>query len=506
MHNNKVILYILDGWGIGEKINNNAIYMAKTPFYDYLYKNYPNSTLKTHGQHVGLPNDQFGNSEVGHMNIGSGRVIDQDLVRINNSIKYNELIYNESLINIISLIKNHNKKLHILGLVSDGGVHSHINHLIAILKILKKNDISDHVYIHAITDGRDNNQYSSLKHIQRIQYICKNTVGKLSTVMGRYYAMDRDKKWERTKIAYDALVYGKGHLTNNFIESIKNSHSNGKTDEFILPLIKNNEGYPLSTLNNNDIVLSFNYRTDRTRQITEVLTQIPVNKMLPLKLNYYTMTCYNDTYKNINIIFPKKNVPMTLGEVLSQNNMTQLRIAESEKFPHVTYFFSGGIHNAFIKEDRVSISSPAVKSYDLIPQMSISNLEKKLSYSINSNKYNFICVNIANPDMVGHTGNFHSTVKAIEHVDSFLEKSIKNAIKCLYTILIISDHGNAEYMFDLNSKMSNTTHTCNLTPLILLHNDAKHIESGRLCDIAPTILKIMNLNIPFEMKGNILIK
>ncbi len=503
----KLILFILDGWGIGYNNRQNAIYTAKTPFYDKIINCYPNSKLKTHGQYVGLPNKQVGNSEVGHMNIGSGRILSQELSNINNYIIKGHIYHNNTLHRIINYIKKSKKNLHIIGLLSDGGVHSHINHLKSILSVLNNNNINNNVYIHGITDGRDTNPCSALSFINEIEEHTKKTTGILSSIIGRFYAMDRDMRWQRTKIAYDMLVYGKGQLVNNISDSIKLSYSKNIYDEFILPILKkNNQGSPITTIKNNDAVIFFNYRTDRARQITQALTQNKnvYENMISLNLFYATMTCYDKSFTNIHTIFHQNDINMTLGEVLSLNNKKQLRIAESEKYPHITYFFSGGREKKFKGEDRILISSPKVSSYDIIPQMSIEKLNIELNNNINTSYYDFICVNYANPDMVGHTGVFQSTVSAIEYVDKSLKQSVLSSLKNDYSVLIISDHGNAEYMID-NNDTPFTAHTSNLVPCIIIDKDISFINNGRLCDIAPTILKIMDIVIPKEMNGKSLV-
>ena len=504
----KLALLILDGWGIGNGSVSDAIANAKTPFMDSLYKSYPYSTLLTFGEHVGLPEGQMGNSEVGHLNIGAGRVIYQELVKINNAVKNKTLNKNKTLLDALSYAKNNKKAVHLMGLVSDGGVHSSQNHLHALCDIAYENGLSD-VFIHAFTDGRDTDPQSGLNYIKSLQdhLSKKNTIGKIASIIGRYYAMDRDNRWERIKKAYDLLINGMGTKSNNPIESILESYAKGITDEFIEPILICNENQnPIGIIENGDVVISFNFRTDRCREITSALTQVdfPELEMKKLDLYYVTMTNYDATFKKVNVIFEKDNLNYTLGEVISKNNKKQIRIAETEKYPHVTFFFSGGRESEFEGEKRILISSPKVPTYDLKPEMSAPEIANAIIPELEKKETDFICLNFANADMVGHTGVYEAIIKATETVDKCLEKVVNAGIKNDYSILIIADHGNADYAIN-DDGSPNTAHSTNPVPCILIDNDLKKIKNGKLADIAPTILSIMNIDIPKEMTGEILI-
>ncbi len=494
----------MDGWGIGKVPASDAILAADTPFVDSLYSLYPNSTLVTCGEAVGLPDGQMGNSEVGHLNLGAGRIVYQELQRINVAIRDGELAINPVLLNALNAAKDKNKTLHLMGLVSDGGVHSHINHLKALLNIAADHGLTD-VLVHAFTDGRDTDPKSGLTFINELQHHINLSTGKLATVIGRYYAMDRDKRWERVKKAYDCLAHGKGEITYNFPESIQNSYDRDVTDEFLMPMI--NGHLPSVNLKDEDVVICFNFRTDRCREITEVLTQHPLPDfgMNPLRLNYNTMTQYDETYRNVNCFFNQDDLSNTLGEVLMKNGKSQLRIAETEKYPHVSFFFSGGREVPFEGEKRIMIPSPKVATYDLKPEMSAPELTAAVVKQIEENDFDFICLNFANADMVGHTGVWNSVVAAVETVDKCVQQVVKAALAKNYTLLVTADHGNADY--EINPDGSpNTAHTVNPVPLFLVSNE-KHgeLKNGKLGDIAPTILSLMNLPLPLEMTGNVLI-
>ncbi len=504
----KLALIILDGWGIGNGSISDAIANAKTPFINSLYKKYPNSTLLTFGEHVGLPKGQMGNSEVGHLNIGAGRVIYQELVRINKAVSDRSLSKNKTLIDAFHYAKKNKKKIHLMGLVSDGGVHSSQEHLHALCDIAYENGISD-VFIHAFTDGRDTDPKSGLNYIRNLQnHLSKtNTSGKIASVIGRYFAMDRDKRWERIKKAYDLMINGEGKMTKNSIQTIMDSYSQGITDEFIEPTIicdENNK--PIATINEGDVVISFNFRTDRCREITNVLTQhdLPEFGMKKLDLYYVTMTNYDKTYKNVNVVFEKENLDFTLGEMLSKNNKKQIRIAETEKYPHVTFFFSGGREKEFEGEKRILIDSPKVPTYDLKPEMSAAEITQAIIPELEKNETDFICLNFANTDMVGHTGVYNAIIKAVETVDQCLEKVVNTGLENGYSFIIIADHGNADYALN-DDGSPNTAHSTNPVPCILIDKDFKSIKNGILADIAPTILKIMNIEIPKEMTGTVLV-
>lgn len=504
MEAKKVILIIMDGWGLGAVKESDAIQHANVPFVSSLYSKYPHTTLVTCGKAVGLPEGQMGNSEVGHLNLGAGRIVYQELERINVAIEKGEFQKNEILLNSLHYAKENNKSLHLVGLVSDGGVHSHINHLKAITSLCKEKNI-ENVYIHAFTDGRDTDPKSGIHFIRELQEHLSKTTGAIATVTGRYYAMDRDKRWERVKIAYDALVNRKGEATNNILEAIEASYENKVTDEFLLPII--NEQTPRSKIKDGDAVICFNFRTDRCREITEVLTQssFPEYEMRKLDLNYTTMTRYDHAFKNIHVIFEKDDLVNTLGDIIAANNKKQIRIAETEKYPHVTFFFSGGREVPFEGESRIMIPSPKVATYDLQPQMSAIEVTNALLPEIEKKAPDFICLNYANTDMVGHTGVWQAVITAAETVDKCVEKVVTAGLANGYTIFLTADHGNADFMINPDGS-PNTAHTLNLVPFFIIDKDWKgNIKPGKLGDLAPTILKMMQLPIPLQMTGNILI-
>lgn len=504
----RVILIIMDGWGLGKVASSDAIQHANVPFTKSLYSKYPNTTLITCGEAVGLPDGQMGNSEVGHLNLGAGRIVYQELQRINVAIRDGELAHNEVLLRSISQAKLNDKPFHLLGLVSNGGVHSHINHLKAIIDICKTEGLKQ-VFIHAFTDGRDCDPKSGLGFIKELQeHLNKTGIGKIASVSGRYFAMDRDKRWERIHLAYDALVNAKGETAANAVNAIERSYKNNITDEFIKPtVILDNEGKPVATIKDGDVALCFNFRTDRCREITQVLTQsdFPEFGMKKLSLHYTTMTEYDQTYKEVNVIFETDNLNNTLGEVLQQQGLKQIRIAETEKYPHVTFFFSGGRELPFDGETRILAPSPKVATYDLQPEMSAFELTDKLLPEINAQHPDFVCLNYANTDMVGHTGVFSAAVKAAETVDQCVEKVVTAGLKNGYTIFLTADHGNSDYMINEDGS-PNTAHTLNPVPFFIIDNEWKGtIQPGKLGDIAPTILTMMKLPIPKEMTGNVLI-
>ncbi len=503
----KIILIILDGWGITKDKASSAIEKASTPFIDQLFIKYKNSLLKASGKAVGLPNNIMGNSEVGHINIGAGRIVLQSLMKINKAIKQRELNKNNILINALNYAKKENKNIHLIGLVSDGGIHSHINHLKALCTIAKDNNIKN-LFIHAFTDGRDSDPKSSILFLKDLENHINTTVGKLATIIGRYYAMDRDKKWERTKLAYDALVNNIGERSDNLETAVLNSYAKGITDEFLKPIIlTNKDGIPLTNIKNGDVVINFNFRTDRPKQITQMLTQkefVEYNT-IPLNLKYITFTTYDQNYKNVEVLFKQKILKNTLGEVLSKNGLSQIRIAETEKYPHITYFFSGGREKPFKNEKRILCPSPKVATYDLKPEMSAYDIKNKTLEIIEKNNQDFICINFANADMVGHTGDFSATIKACETVDICLKEIVNKAIDKNYIIIITSDHGNAEKMFG-NEGNPFTAHTKNKVPFIIVnHENHENLKNGILANIAPTILKLFNIDKPDEMNENSLI-
>ena len=503
--NKKVILMILDGWGNSPDPKVSAIDNADTNFIDSLYKKYPYSTLRTDGLHVGLPEGQMGNSEVGHMNLGAGRIVYQDLTKINISIEKNKLKKEKVIAETFEFAKNNNKKIHFLGLISDGGVHSHTDHLKGLIDIAKEYNVES--YIHGFTDGRDVDPKSGSGYISDLNDYIKNSPTQIASITGRYFAMDRDNRWERIKIAYDALINAKGEKSSNLIRSIQNSYDNGCTDEFIKPIIKvDSNNQPLSTIKNGDVVIFFNFRTDRGRELTKVLSQNDNLDfdMKKLNLHYVTMTNYDNTFSNIKVIFNKSNLDNTLGEILEKNNKSQLRISETEKYPHVTFFFSGGRENSFKGESRILKNSPKVATYDLKPEMSAYEITDSLVNEIDSGKQDFICLNFANGDMVGHTGSMKAAIKACEAVDKCVETVINCANKNNYTTILIADHGNCETMINTDGT-PNTAHTTNPVPVILIDKDLKNIKNGILGDIAPTILKLMGVKKPKEMTQESLI-
>ena len=495
---------ILDGWGLGTNPSVSAIDKAKTPYIDSLYNKYPNSELITYGPGVGLPEGQMGNSEVGHMNLGAGRIVYQDYARINLDILNNNFQNLKNLKTPLNEIKKNKKKLHLIGLTSDGGVHSHIKHLEAILNITKEMHLSN-VFVHAFTDGRDVDPKSGIEFIKRIEKSTENSGAKLASVIGRYYAMDRDKRWERTKKCYDLLVKGVGLQTSNFIDSVKESYRKNITDEFIEPLIKvDKNGKSNGLIENGDYVIFFNFRTDRGRQLTEVLTQSDIKDMRKLDLNFITMTNYDESFKRVKNIYDKDNLDDTLGEILSKNNKTQIRIAETEKYPHVTFFFNGGREKPYKNEKRILCQSPKVATYDLKPEMSAFEITNSIIPEIEKREVDFICLNFANPDMVGHTGIMSAAIKACETVDNCSKEIIEKAKANDYSIMVIADHGNSDIMIN-DDNSPNTAHTTNPVPFIMIDNDIKKISNGVLGDIAPTILELMNINKPQKMTGKSLI-
>ena len=494
----------MDGWGLGKVKSSDAIQHAKVPFVSSLYSKYPNTTLLTCGEVVGLPDGQMGNSEVGHLNLGAGRIVYQELQRINVAIRNNEFQQNKKLLDAIHYARDNNKTLHLPGLVSDGGVHSHINHLKAILSVCAAEKMNN-VLVHAFTDGRDTDPKSGIGFIRELLAHMSSSTGKIASITGRYYAMDRDKRWERVKIAYDALVHGIGEPADDLALAVEASYKANITDEFIKPII--NSSVADTTIKNGDAVLCFNFRTDRCREITEVLTQkdFPELKMQPLQLHYTTMTEYDKTFRNVQVIFETDNLENTLGEILEKNNRTQLRIAETEKYPHVSFFFSGGRETPFNGEERIMIPSPKVATYDLKPEMSAVEVTDAVVDKIKTSEPDFICLNFANADMVGHTGVWEAVIKAVETVDSCVERVVKAALEKDYCIFLTADHGNADYEINEDGT-PNTAHTLNPVPLFIVDNNWKGaVKAGKLGDIAPSILKMMDIAIPPEMSGNVLI-
>ncbi|GAL91057.1 2,3-bisphosphoglycerate-independent phosphoglycerate mutase [Jejuia pallidilutea] len=491
---------ILDGWGKSPDPKVSAIDNANTPFIDSLYTKYPSASLRTDGLHVGLPEGQMGNSEVGHMNLGAGRIVYQDLVKVNLAVENKTLNKEQVLVNAFNYAKTNNKDVHFLGLLSNGGVHSHINHLIGLIDAAEEAGVKNS-YVHGFTDGRDVDPKSGAGFVEQLQAHIKNTNTKIATISGRYYAMDRDKRWERIKLVYDALVNGIGESSYDVTASVKNNYAKDVTDEFIKPIIavdKNN--VPITKVKDGDVIIFFNFRTDRGRELTEVLSQkdFPEFGMKKLDLHYVTLTNYNDEYKNINVIFNKENLSETLGEVLEKHNKKQIRIAETEKYPHVTFFFSGGREEPFKGEQRILRNSPKVATYDLKPEMSAYELKDALVPELNKGEVDFVCLNFANGDMVGHTGVMEAAIKACEAVDECVKEVVTAALDNNYTTLLIADHGNCETMINPDGT-PNTAHTTNPVPIILIDKDLKNIKDGILGDLAPTILKLIGVEQPEAM-------
>ncbi len=498
--NKKVILMILDGWGHSPDPKVSAIDNANTPFIDSLYRDYSNAELRTDGLHVGLPEGQMGNSEVGHMNLGAGRIVYQDLAKINLAVHNHTLKNEKPLIAAFNYAKVNNKKVHFLGLVSDGGVHSHTSHLRGLIEAAEENGVKN-TFVHAFTDGRDVDPKSGKKYIQNLENFLSNTNAQLASVVGRYYAMDRDRRWERVKIAYDLLVNGVGEKSTNLVESIQKSYDENITDEFINPLLAIDPfGNPLATIQDDDVVIFFNFRTDRGRELTEALSQTDFHEhnMHKLDLYYVTLTNYDNTYSNVHVVYDKDNITETLGEIVSKAGKKQIRIAETEKYPHVTFFFSGGRELPFEGETRILKNSPKVATYDLQPEMSAFELKDALVPELQKGEVDFVCLNFANGDMVGHTGSMPAAIKACEAVDVCVKEIIETALANNYTTIVIADHGNCETMINPDGS-PNTAHTTNPVPVILVDNDKTHIQSGVLGDIAPTILDLMGIAQPEAM-------
>lgn len=498
--NKKVILMILDGWGISPDPKVAANDQAQTPFIDAITQRYPHATLRTDGLNVGLPEGQMGNSEVGHMNLGAGRIVYQDFTRINLAIQDQSIAHQEALVNAFTYAKNTGKAIHFLGLVSDGGVHSHTDHLKGLINHATAFGL-DRLYIHAFTDGRDVDPKSGAYHIGDLQAFLQDKPAQIASITGRYYAMDRDKRWERIKKAYDAVVYGLGTHSTDLVNSIHESYQNEITDEFIEPIIAvDANDHPIARIQPDDVVIFFNFRTDRGRQLTEALSQRDFTEygMHKMPLYYVTMTSYDDTFENIHVIYSKDNLNNTLGEVLARAGKKQIRIAETEKYPHVTFFFSGGREEPFEGESRILRNSPKVATYDLKPEMSAYELADALVAEINQESADFVCLNFANGDMVGHTGSMEAAIKACEAVDDCAQKVITAALNHGYTTLVIADHGNCETMINPDGS-PNTAHTTNPVPLIVVDPEITEVKDGILADIAPTILKLMGVEQPAEM-------
>lgn len=491
---------ILDGWGISQNPEVSAIDQANTPYIDSLYTKYPHATLRTDGLSVGLPEGQMGNSEVGHMNLGAGRIVYQDLVKVNLAVESNSLAQEPVLVNAFDYAKKHNKPIHFLGLLSDGGVHSHINHLLGLINAANASGLED-IYVHAFTDGRDVDPKSGFGFVTALEEFLEDKHGKIATVTGRYYAMDRDQRWERIKLAYDALVNGAGQHSKNILKAIEKSYDNDITDEFIKPIIAvDTNDQPVATIQEGDVVVFFNFRTDRGRQLTQALTQQDFHEqnMHKLDLYYVTMTNYDDTFQKVKVIFEKDHLNDTLGEVLEKHGKKQIRIAETEKYPHVTFFFSGGREVPFEGETRILRASPKVATYNLQPEMSAYELRDALVPELEKEEADFVCLNFANGDMVGHTGVMEAAIKACEVVDQCVKDVVTTALEHQYTTLIIADHGNCDIMINPDGT-PNTAHTTNPVPIILVDTELKHVKDGILGAIAPTVLKLMGIPQPAAM-------
>jgi len=504
----KVVLIIMDGWGEGKKDKADVIYQANTQYIKSLYndKKAAHAHLLTDGENVGLPNGQMGNSEVGHLNIGAGRVVYQDLVKINRAIQDGSIEQNATITKAFSYAKENNKKVHFLGLVSDGGVHSSTKHLMKLTDIAQEFGLED-VFVHVLTDGRDTDPRSGAGYVQELEDHLQHSAGKIASVCGRYYTMDRDKRWERIKRGYDLMVNGTGNPVTSAVEAIKTSYANNITDEFIEPqVVVDENGAPLAKIESDDVVFCFNFRTDRLREITTVLSQkdMPEHGMHTLPLHYVTMTKYDETFKNIHLAFDKDDLKNTLGEVMEEQNKSQVRIAETEKYAHVTFFFSGGRENEFQGEKRILIPSPKVATYDLQPEMSAPKVTEAIVEELKANQPDLVVLNFANSDMVGHTGVYSAIQKAVETVDQSVEKVAKTARDLGYSVLITADHGNSDHALNADGS-PNTAHSLNPVPIFLLDDNYKTIKDGKLADIAPTILKLMDIAAPAEMDGNVLV-
>ena len=504
----KAILAILDGWGIGPNPAVSAIAQANTPFMDYALKTFPNTTLEASGLAVGLPAGQMGNSEVGHMNLGAGRVVYQNLVKLNMAVENGSLGKEPVIQHAFEYAKANNKKVHFIGLVSNGGVHSHINHLKGLLTAAHEFGFTENVFVHAFTDGRDCDPKSGKGFIEDLLNHMKSTTGKLASVIGRYYAMDRDKRWERVKMAYDVMVNGVGKETKDFVQAIQDSYNEDVTDEFIKPIVGVQNHFPIAKIEDHDVVICFNFRTDRGREITEVLSQqdFPEYGMKKLDLYYVTLTNYDKTFQNVKVVFDENVLQKTMGEVLESAGKSQIRIAETEKYPHVTFFFSGGREAEFVQERRLLCPSPKdVPTYDLKPEMSAYDITNAIVPEIEKETADFICLNFANTDMVGHTGVFSAAVKAAEVVDECIQKVATAAYEHGYAVFILADHGNSDVMINPDGS-PNTQHSTNLVPFIVMDKEQSwDLQPGKLGDVAPTILNVMGVDIPEEMTGNILV-
>ena len=503
----KVLLMILDGWGIGNHSHADVIYNTPTPYWDYLLKTYPHSQLQASGENVGLPDGQMGNSEVGHLNIGAGRIVYQDLVKINKACADNSILQNKEIVSAFSYARDNGKNIHFMGLTSNGGVHSSLDHLFKLCDIAKEYGL-ENTFIHCFMDGRDTDPRSGKGFIEELEAHCAKSAGKIASIIGRYYAMDRDKRWERVKIAYDALVDGVGEKASDMVEAVQKSYDAGVTDEFIKPVVRvDAAGQPVGMIRPNDLVIFFNYRNDRAKELTVVLTQedMPAEGMHTMPLYYCCMTPYDAKFTGLHILFDKENVPDTIGEWVSKQGLKQLRIAETEKYAHVTFFLNGGREAEFEGEERILVASPKVATYDLQPEMSAPEVADKLAAALGERKFDFICLNFANGDMVGHTGVYEAIVKAVKAVDKCVSEVVEAARANGYEVVMIADHGNADNAVNADGT-PNTAHSLNPVPIVVVSDRVKSVHDGILADVAPTVLRLMGLEQPAEMTGKALVE
>ncbi|MBR4148784.1 MAG: 2,3-bisphosphoglycerate-independent phosphoglycerate mutase [Rikenellaceae bacterium] len=507
MENKKVLLMILDGWGIGNKTKGDVIYTVNPPYISAMTEKYPHAELRTDGENVGLPSGQMGNSEVGHLNIGAGRIVYQDLVKINRAAADGSIMQNKEIVAAFEYAKTNGVNVHFMGLVSDGGVHSSLDHLFTLCNISKEYGI-ENTFVHCFMDGRDTDPRSGKGFIEQLENHLAKSTGRIASIIGRYYAMDRDKRWERVKIAYDQLVNGVGEPSSNMVEAMQKSYDEGVTDEFVKPIVAIDEqGQVIGTIKPNDVVIFFNYRNDRAKELTIVLTQedMPEEGMKTMPLYYCCMTPYDAKFEGLHILFDKENVQNTIGEYVSKQGLKQLRIAETEKYAHVTFFLNGGREELFENEERILVASPKVATYDLQPEMSAYEVKDKLVAALGEQKYDFICLNFANGDMVGHTGIYDAIVKAVKAVDECVEAVVEAAVANGYEVVQIADHGNADNAINEDGS-ANTAHSLNPVPIVVVSDRVAKVENGVLADVAPTVLKLMGLEQPEEMTGKALVE
>lgn len=504
---NKVLLMILDGWGIGDRTKSDVIYTMNPEYINAMTERYPHATLKTDGENVGLPEGQMGNSEVGHLNIGAGRVVYQDLVKINRACRDNSILQNEEIVKAFEYAKANGASVHFMGLVSDGGVHSSLDHLFKLCDISKHYNI-ENTYVHCFMDGRDTDPRSGKGFIAALEAHMANSTGKIASIIGRYYAMDRDKRWERVKIAYDQLVNGVGEKATDMVAAMQKSYDEDITDEFVKPIVNvDAEGNAIGTIKPNDVVIFFNYRNDRAKELTIVLTQqdMPEEGMHTMPLYYCCMTPYDAKFEGLHILFDKDNVPNTIGEYIANQGLKQLRIAETEKYAHVTFFLNGGREDKFAEEERILVASPKVATYDLQPEMSAYEVKDKLVEALGEQKYDFICLNFANGDMVGHTGIYEAIEKAVKTIDECVKDVVEAAKANGYEVVQIADHGNADNALNADGT-PNTAHSLNPVPIVVVSDRVSKVKDGILADVAPTVLDLMGLSKPAEMTGESLVE